>query len=78
MATMLHHVQQFLNGQSNIEDNLRCGLPITVTNNENVESLITEDRRITIQQIAYVLGVSTYTVFGIIHDQLRMTKVSSR
>ena len=68
-------------GQLNIEDNSRCGRSITATNNETVkdaESLIIQDRRITIQQIAYVLGVSTYTVHCIIHDQLHITEVSSR
>ena len=37
-----------------------------------------EDRRITGQQIAYVLDVSTYTVYSTIHDQLHMTEVFSR
>ena len=45
---------------------------------KDVESLIIDDRRITIQQRAYVLSVSIYTVNSIIHDQLHMTEISLR
>ncbi|CAF1533617.1 unnamed protein product, partial [Rotaria sp. Silwood1] len=54
---------------------------ITATDDQTVkaiESLIIEDRRITIHQIADAVGISTDTVDGIIHDQLHMTKVSAR
>ena len=71
----------FKNGQLNVEDNPRFGRPITSTDDQTVravEGLIIEDRRITIQQIAYAVGVPNYTENGIIHDQLHMTNVSSR
>jgi hypothetical protein len=61
----------FKNGQLNIEDGPRCGRLITATDDQTVkavENLIIEDRRITIQQIAYSLDISTGTVYGIIHD----------
>ena len=80
-TTVFEWIHHFKDGQLNIEDNPRCGRLITTTDNEtvkDVQSLIIEDRRITIQQVAYVLGVSTYTVHGIIHDQLLMVKVSLR
>ena len=73
--------RRFKDGQLNIEDNPRCGRPITATDDQivqSVEGLIIKDRRITIQQIAYAVGVSTYTVHGSIHDQLHMIKASSR
>ena len=60
---------RFKDEQLNIEDNPRCGRPITTTNNETVEVIeslmIIEDRRITIQQIAYVLDVLICTVHRI-------------
>ena len=40
--------------------------------------MIIEDRRIIIQQIAYILNVSACFVHSIIQDQLHMAKVSSR
>ena len=80
-ATVFEWARCFTYGQLNIGGNPSCGRPIAATNNEtvkDVKSLITKDRRITIQQIVYVLDVSTYTVRSIIHNQLHMTKVSSR
>ena len=80
-TTGFEWARRFKDEQLNIEDNPKYVRPITATNNEtvkDVESLIIEDRRITIQQIAYVQGVSTYTQHSVIHDQLHMTKVSSR
>ena len=74
-------VRCFKHGQLNIEDNSRSDQPITPTDDQTVETvevLIIEDRRITIQQIDMTVGVSTYTEDGIIHDQLHMSKVSSR
>ena len=54
---------------------------MTATNDQTVKvikGLVVEGCRNTIQQIAYAAGVSTGTVHGIIHDQLHMTKISSR
>ncbi|CAF1081757.1 unnamed protein product [Rotaria sp. Silwood1] len=72
---------RFKDGRLSIEDDPKCGRPITATDDQTVkaiESLIIEDRRITIHQIADAVGISTGTVDGIIHDQLHMTKVSAR
>jgi histone-lysine N-methyltransferase SETMAR len=80
-TTVFEWARRFKDGQLNIEDDPRCGRPITATDDQTVgavESLIIENRRITIQEIADALGISTYTVHGIIHDKLHMTKVSSR
>jgi len=74
-------VRRFKDGQLNIHDDPRCGRPITATDETNVkavESLVVEDRRITIQQIADTLDISTGTVHGILHDQLQMRKVCAR
>ena len=80
-TTVFEWTRRFTDGQLNIEDKPRYSRPITATNNEtvkDVEGLVIEDCRITIQQIAYILDVTTYNVHSIIHDQLHMTKVSSR
>ena len=64
-------VCRFKNGQLNNEDNLSCDRPITATDGQTgkaVAGLIIEGSRITVQQIAYAVGVSTYTAHGIIHD----------
>ena len=54
--------------------------PISATDERTikaVENLVVEDRRITIQEIAEILGISSGTVHGILHDHLHMTKVCS-
>ena len=77
--TMLFELARpFKNGQLKIEDRPRSGRPISATNEKNikaVEKLVVEDRQITIQEIAEILGISSSTVHGILHDHLHMTKV---
>ena len=51
-TTVFQWARRFKDGPLNIEDSPRCGRPITATNHETVkdiESLINENRRITIQ-----------------------------
>ena len=70
----------FKNGQLNIEDSPRSGRPISATDERNIkagENLVVENRRITIYEIAEILGISSGTVHGILHDHLHMTKVCS-
>ena len=72
MVTVLHHARWFSNGhrrfksgQLNIEESPRSGRPISATDEKNikaVENLVVEDRRITIQEIAEILGILSGTV----------------
>ena len=71
---------RFKDGQLNIKDSLRSGRSISAMDEKNikvVENLVVEDRRITIQKIAEILGISSGSVRGILHDHLHMTKVCS-
>ena len=80
-TAIFERARHFKDDQLNIEDNPRCGRPITATDDQTakvVEGLIIEGRQIAIHQIAYAVGVSTYSVHSIIHDQLLMTVVSLR
>ncbi|CAF3544865.1 unnamed protein product [Rotaria sp. Silwood1] len=73
-------VPRFKNGQLNIEESPRSWRPISTTDEKTikvVENLVIEDRRITIQEIAEILSISSGTVHGILHDHLHMTKVCS-
>ena len=70
--------RRFKDGQLNIEDSPRSGRPISATDEKNIkaiENLVVEDRRITIQEIAEILGISSGTVHGILHDHLHMTNL---
>ena len=69
---------RFKNGQLNIEESLRSGRPISAMDEKSikaVENLVVEDRRLTIQEIAEILGILSGTVHGILHDHLHMIKV---
>ena len=72
--------RRFKDGHLNIEDSPRSGRPISAIDEKNIkaiENLVVEDRRITIQEIAEILGISSGTVHEILHDHLHMTKVCS-
>ena len=79
--TMLFEwARPFKNGQLKIEDRPRSDRSISTTNEKNikaVEKLVVEDRQITIQEIAEILGISSSIVHGILHDHLHMSKVYS-
>lgn len=65
----------------NIDDDPRAGRPVEASSQENVEKvekIILEDSRVKIKSIAETLGLSTGTVYNIIHDQLHMSKVTAR
>ena len=79
-TTVFEWARRFKDGQLNIEDCPRSGRPISATDEKNIkaiENLVVEDGRITIQEIAEILGISSGTVHGILHDHLHMTKVCS-
>ena len=62
--TMLFEwARRFMDGQLNIENRPRSGRPISAPDERNikaVEKLVIEDRRITIQEIAEILRISTW------------------
>lgn len=74
-------VSNFKAGRSNVEDDPRCGAPISKTNSHNVklvESLIEENRRITYDILEAQTSLSRGTLERIIHDHLGFKKRASR
>lgn len=73
--------KQFKWGRESIEDDTRSGRPVMETTTEmckKVEEFILADRRVNISRIAEEMGISTGTVWNIIHEHLHMSKVSAR
>ena len=70
--TMLFEwARRFKNEQLCIEDSPRSRRPVSATDEKNmktVQNLVVEDCRITIQEIAEILGISSGTIHGILHD----------
>ena len=73
--------KRFREGRCDVLDDPRPGRPLTATDPATVirvEELVREDRRMTIEQIADVVDVSTGAVHQILHESLNMRKVCAR
>ncbi len=65
-------------GREQVEDEPRSGRTSTAVTNENiqvVEDIFMEDRRLTLDKLADILGISHERVHHIIHQELEMSKV---
>ncbi len=70
-------VEKFKNGRTSIETEQHSGRTIEISTPEvmkNVERLILEDRRISVEEVSPKLGVSVGTVHKIIQDDLMNSK----
>lgn len=68
-------------GEMEIEDNARSGRPVTETTPENIDlirSLIEEDPHSTYDELEAETQLSRGTIFNIIHDHLKLRKITSR
>lgn len=71
----------FKSGRESLEDDPRSGRPKSVTTPETVSEIldfIKEDRRMSVEKIANLMGISHGTVWKIIHEELDMKKISAR
>jgi transposase len=74
-------VERFKNGRTNVTGEDRSGGPITsstLTNVDRVNTLIQENRQITVSAVANVLDISYGSTYSIMHDELKYRKVCSR
>ena len=73
--------KRFKDGRASVESDHRSGRPSTSRNNEvmdQVREKVLEDRRITIQEIAVEVGISTGSVHTILHEDLNLWRVSAK
>mgnify|MGYP003623263763 CR=1 FL=1 len=74
-------VRQFKEGRTSCDNEPKQPRPRTsrsAANIERVEKLVLEDRRVSVKSIASKVGISVGSVHTIMHDDLKMRKVSSR
>lgn len=80
-ASVFNWFAEFRRGRQSLEDDERCGRPISATGEENVaavKTMVDEDSRVTVSQIEQELGISSGSVRMILHEKLRLNKVSAR
>lgn len=74
-------VRQFNEGRTSCDNKPKQSRPRTSRSDdmiERVERVVLGDRRMTVEQIASSVGISVGSVHTILHDDLKMRKVSSR
>ena len=74
-------VRQFKEGRTSCENNPKEPRPCTSQSEDmiaRVEQVVMEDRRLSVRQIAASTGISLGSVDTILHDILKMRKVSVR
>jgi len=73
--------EKFKNGVTRVEDSPRLGpafMAVTEDKIAAVESVIRENRRVTVKEVASLLDISVGSAHHIIHDELRFQKVCAR
>ena len=74
-------MRKFKSGFLSIHDSPREGRPnfdVTEDSVCQVKTLVLEDRRITVKQLAAITKMSVGSIETILHDHLHMSKVSAR
>ena len=74
-------VRQFKEGRTSCENKQKEPWPRTSRSEDmiaRVEQMVMEDRRLTVKQIAVNAGISVGSVDTILHDNLKIWKVSAR
>src|SRR5678816_1084487 len=71
----------FNEGRENAEDDPRCGKPISLTSDENVEvvrAVMERDRRFSVRVIAEETGLDKNAVHRILTNHLRVQKICAK
>ena len=79
--TVKNWVREFKSGFLSIHDSPREGRPNFVVTEDSVcqvKTLVMEDRRVTVKQLAAITKMSVGSIETILHDHLHMSKVSAR
>ena len=72
---------RFKDGRTSMESDALSGRPSTSRNEDlidQVRSLVMQDRRVTVQELAEEVGISTGSVHSILTDDLTMWRVSAK
>ena len=79
-ATIYRWIERFDNGDEDLHDDPRPGRPTsskTRSNIERVQTILDEDRRITLRELEERVGISKATLHSILTEDLEMSKVTA-
>ncbi|KAI6646966.1 hypothetical protein LOD99_9060 [Oopsacas minuta] len=80
-ATIYRWIERFDNGDEELHDDPRPGRPTsskTHSNIERVQTILDEDRRISLRELEERVGISKTTLHSIITENLEMSKATAR
>jgi len=72
---------RFKDSRTSVESDIRSGRPSTSRNDERIEqvrTLVMQDRRVTVRELAEEVGISTGSVHSILTDHLALWRVSAK
>ena len=81
LSTVKNWAAKFRRGREGLEDDPSSGRPASVTTQENIDPvhhMVMDDRRLTVNQIADAVAISRERVENILHQELGISKVSTR
>lgn len=81
LRTVFKWVRRFKVGRQSIENDPKEGRPCTVVTDKSVaviKSMIDEDARYTVQEIADITGIHSSSIFKILREHLGLRKVCAR
>ena len=71
-------LERFIDGREAVENNEGCGRPTTSKNVDSVRSLVEEDGRLSVCEIAQAVDISVGSAHSILHEELGLRKLSAR
>ena len=81
LKTVYFWMNQFKRGRTSTRDEARSGRPVEATAPEMIDKIhriVMEDRRITVREIAEIVGISVGAVHNILHEKLGMKNCGTR
>lgn len=81
LKTVCYWVNEFKGGRTSTSDEHRSGRPLEISTPEMIEKIhdiVLDDPRVKVRELVEATGISTGSVFSILHDHLHLSKKCAR